>query len=68
VGWHFFLVSTTSLLDGFFATLPEKKNGQIAHRTTLPTSRNQELLRNLAICHAQAIHRAFTLKGLTVHV
>ena len=32
----------------------QKKNGQIANRTILPTSRHQELLRHLAIRHAHA--------------
>ena len=31
----------------------QKKNGQIAHRTILPTSWNRELLRNFGIRHAQ---------------
>jgi integrase-like protein len=33
----------------------QKKNGQIAHRTILPTSQREELLRNSAIRHAQVI-------------
>jgi hypothetical protein len=31
----------------------QKKNGQIAHNTILPTSQHQELLRNSVIHHAQ---------------
>jgi hypothetical protein len=31
----------------------QKKNGQIAHRTILPRSRHQEMLRTLALRHAQ---------------
>jgi len=33
----------------------QKQNGQFAHRTILPRSRHQEMLRNLAIRHAQAV-------------
>jgi len=32
----------------------QKEDGQIAHRTILPISQHQELLRNSAIRHAQA--------------
>jgi hypothetical protein len=39
----------------------QKKNGQIAHRTILPTSQHRELLRNSAIRHAHLQSRLATV-------